>query len=43
MEKQPWGTNRVPEIRRVPYRVTKELGKDYEVNRRDTKEYEEAI
>jgi len=43
MERQPYSTNRVSEIRRIPYRSTKKLGRGHEVNRSSSKEYEEAI
>ena len=43
MERQPHGTIRVPKTRRVPRRITEELGTGYQVNERSIKEYEEAI
>jgi len=43
MERQPSDTNRVSEIRRVPYRTTMKLGRGNKVNRRGSEEYKKAI
>jgi len=43
MERQSDDTNRVSEIRRVPYRTTTKLGRDYKVDRRGSEEYEKTI
>ena len=43
IERQPGGTNRVSEIRRIPYRSTKKLRRGYKVNGSGLEEYEEAI
>jgi len=43
MERQPCGTNRVSEIRRIPYRSTKKLGRGHKVNESGSEEYKEAI
>jgi len=43
MERQPGSTNGISEIRRIPYRITKKLGKGHKVNGSSSKEYEEAI
>jgi len=43
MERQPDGTNRVSEIRRISYRTTKKLERDYKVNKSSSKEYKEVI
>jgi len=43
MERQPYGTNRVPKIRRFPYRPTKKLGGSYKVYGSITRNDEEAV
>ena len=43
MERQPYGTDRVSETRRIPYRTTKKLGRSYKVNGSDTRNNEEAV
>ena len=43
MEKQPCDINGVSKIRRIPYRTTKKLGRDYEIHKSGTKKYKEAI
>jgi len=43
MERQPGDTNRVSEIRRIPYRTTMKLGRGNEVNGRGLEEYEKTI
>ena len=43
MEGWPCGTIGVSKIRRIPHRITEGLGAGHKVNRRSTKEYEEAV
>ena len=43
MERQSHGTDRVSETRRIPHRTAKKLGRNYEVNRNSTRNYEEII
>ena len=43
MERQPYGTNGVPKIRRISYRTIKKLGRSYEVNKSSTRNNEEAV
>jgi len=43
MERQSRGTDRDSKSRRIPYRITKELGASYKVNGRSVEEYEEAV
>jgi len=43
MEGQSCSINRVPKVRRVPYKVTKKLGGSHEINRRSSKKDKEAI
>ena len=43
MERQPCGTNRVFKIGKIPYKLTKKLGRGHKVNGSSSKEYEEAI
>jgi len=38
MKGQPHGTNGVSKIRRIPYRIIKELGADHKVNGRSIEE-----
>jgi len=43
MEWQPHGINRVPKVRRVPYKVTKKLRGSHKINRRSSRKNKEAI
>ena len=43
MERQPHGTNRVSEIRRVFYRIAKKLGGSHKINRSSIGSYKETI
>jgi len=43
MEGQPHDTSGVSKIRRIPCRITEELGAGHKVNGRSTEEYEEAV
>ena len=43
MERQPYYTDRVSKTRRIPYKITKKLGRSYEVNGNSTKSHEEII
>ena len=43
MEGQSCSTNRVSKIRRIPCRITEELGAGYKVNRKSIEEYEEVV
>ena len=43
MEEWSCGTIGISKIRRIPHRVTEELGAGHKVNRRSTEEYEKAV
>ena len=43
IKRQPNSTNGVSEIRRIPYRTTKKLGRSHKVDKISTRSYEEAI
>ena len=43
MEWRPHGTNGVSKIRRIPCRITEELGAGHKVNGKSIEEYEEAV
>jgi len=43
MKEQPHDINRVPKVRRVPYKMTKKLGESHKINGRSLKKNEEAI
>ena len=43
MEKQPYSTDRVSKTRRIPYRITKNLERSYEVNGDSIRNHEETI
>jgi len=43
MKGQPHDTNGVSKIRRIPHRITEELGAGHKVNGKSTEEYEETV
>ena len=43
MKGQPYGTNIVFKIRKIPYKITEELEAGHKINGRGTKKYEEII
>jgi len=43
MEEQPCSINGVSKIRRIPCKITEELGAGHIVNGRSIKEYEKAV
>ena len=43
MERQPHGTNRVSEIKRVSYRIAKKLGESHKINGSSAGSYKKTV